>query len=630
MNGSETTSKWLDRISSSRRNIYHTIFLFGILNGLIFLINGLPYISGESISPPVAVYLYTAYFSHFFFLSLVMVLLLWIIFLVFRTWWIVKILSILLFSLGQIFIFVDVRVFAHFKFHLSGIVFNAMLNPGFWDSVHFSSTDTLFSGLAIVGILAAEFWLYTLIYRRLAREGFLSRLGRPRNALIFVFLVALAAIGEKVTYGVADLYRYTPISRYEKVLPLYRPMTFGRMFGHYVDDQDRISFPEGSELNYPLPDFQYGKLLRPYNVLFILVESLRFDMLNDEIMPQLSAFGRRATVCRNHYSSGNTSRFGGFGAIYGLYGTYWHRVLNQRQGPVLIQQLIRNDYIFNIISSTELTYPEFRQTCFVDIEEEPIDNLPGEDSGERDKALVDGFIDWLGSIPPDRPFFSFLFLDAPHATFYFPEEFRKFEPCAESLNFINTNLEEDREEIFNRYRNAIHYTDHSVGRILNDIEDSDLLNQTIVIITGDHGQEFWEAGNYGHNGAYTDYQTRVPLVIWIPGMEEPAVITRQTNHIDIPATILQALGDTNDPGLYSLGQDILGGEEAEFMVLAGWDDCCLITPRAKIRFSTEAYNIFDSGAIGRDDIELTDEALIKEEQDRYLLSALEGMRKFLK
>jgi len=397
-----------------------------------------------------------------------------------------------------------------------------------------------------------------------------------------------------------------------------------------VDEQDRVSFPEGSELNYPLPDFKYGKLLRPYNVLLILVESLRFDMLNDEIMPQLSAFGRRATVCRNHYSAGNTSRFGGFGAIYGLYGTYWHRVLNQRQGPVLIKQLIENDYIFKIISSTELTYPEFRQTCFVDIEEEPIDNLPGEDSGERDKALVDGFIDWLGSLPPDRPFFSFLFLDSPHSTFYFPEEFRKFEPCAESLNFIKTNLEDDREGIFNRYRNAINYTDHSVDRILKDLEERGLLQETIVIITGDHGQEFWEAGNYGHNGAYTDYQTRVPLVIWIPGMEEPAVITRQTNHIDIPTTILQALGDANDPGLYSLGQDILGGEEAEFMVLAGWDDCCLITPRAKIRFSTEAYNIFDSGAIDRADCPLADSTLIKQEQNKYLLPAMEGMRKFLK
>jgi len=113
-------------------------------------------------------------------------------------------------------------------------------------------------------------------------------------------------------------------------------------------------------------------------------------------------------------------------------------------------------------------------------------------------------------------------------------------------------------------------------------------------------------------------------------MEKPAVITRQTNHIDIPATILRALGDANDPGLYSLGQDILGGEEAEFMVLAGWDDCCLVTPRAKIRFSTEAYNIFDSGAIDRGDHPLTDSTLIKEEQNKYLLPALEGMRRFLK
>jgi len=231
MNISEPTGKLLKRISSPRRVIYQTIFLFGLLNGLFFLINGLPYISRESVSPLVGVYLYTAYFAHFFLLALVMVLLLFILFLIFRTWWAVKILSVLLFSLGQIFIFVDVRVFAHFKFHLSGIVFNAMLNPGFWDSVHFSNTDTLFSGLAILGILAAELWFYTLIYRRLLHGGFLRRVARPRTALIFMLLVALAGLGEKIAYGVADLYHYTPVSRYEKVLPLYRPMTFGRMLG---------------------------------------------------------------------------------------------------------------------------------------------------------------------------------------------------------------------------------------------------------------------------------------------------------------------------------------------------------------------------------------------------------------
>ena len=68
--------------------------------------------------------------------------------------------------------------------------------------------------------------------------------------------------------------------------------------------------------------------------VMIVVDSLRFDMLNDDVMPATSAWARDATRFEHHYSTGNGTRFGIFGLMYGLPGGYWHAALAERRGPV--------------------------------------------------------------------------------------------------------------------------------------------------------------------------------------------------------------------------------------------------------------------------------------------------------
>jgi len=628
-------SRLTDRVPLSRRAVYRTIFLFGLVNGLVLLLNGRGYLHLSPTGPLESAFIHTAFITHFFFLSFILVFVLYLLYALLRANWLAKILSVLFFSLAQFFVFVDIRVFSLYKFHISGIVLNAMTTPGYWDSVHFEGRDKLLAFLAVGGLLLAEFLFFTLLYRRLLRGGWLWKATRPRYSLILLALVFFFGLGEKIGYGICDLYDYMPVVRHEKFLPLYRPITFKRLLKSYAPEEPKINkelerLTSDTGFNYPLADFRFGPLPRRYNVIILLVESLRFDMLTDETMPHLSSFARRAAVCLNHYSAGNTSRFGGFGLLYGLYGTYWHQAINHQRGPVLIRQLIENDYLFKVISSTALTYPEFNQTLFADLDIPLDDQLPGKDSSERDEVLVGLYLDWLKSVTPDRPFFSFLFLDSPHATYYFKDKFKKFEPICEEVSFIKTDLKNHREEIFNRYRNAIYYVDHSLGRILKALEEGGFFENSIIVVTGDHGEEFWEDGFYGHNSAYTDYQTRVPLIIRVPGMEEPRLITKLTSHLDLPVTILKALGDSNDPRLYSLGYDILSPGGAEFLVLAGWDDCCLFTPELRMRFSTESYNLFGSEVIDPEGKPVEDRDLIRAEKGKYLFPALRGMSRFLK
>jgi len=158
----------------------------------------------------------------------------------------------------------------------------------------------------------------------------------------------------------------------------------------------------------------------------------------------------------------------------------------------------------------------------------------------------------------------------------------------------------------------------------------DVLEDTLIVVTADHGEEFWEHGYFGHNSAYTAQQVKVPLVYFDPD-QAPREIAATTSHLDIPATILSALGDRNDPALYSLGKNVLDPSRPSFLVLSGWDDCCLVTGRLKIRFSTESYNVLSRDSVtDLNDDPVDDAALVRAEKDRYLVPVLEAMSRFLK
>jgi arylsulfatase A-like enzyme len=67
-----------------------------------------------------------------------------------------------------------------------------------------------------------------------------------------------------------------------------------------------------------------------------------------------------------------------------------------------------------------------------------------------------------------------------------------------------------------RYRQEIRFADEQLGKLFAYLEETGLLNKTIVIVHGDHGEEFGEHGGWHHSGIYSEV-THVPLVIHVPG-----------------------------------------------------------------------------------------------------------------
>ena len=112
------------------------------------------------------------------------------------------------------------------------------------------------------------------------------------------------------------------------------------------------------------------------------------------------------------------------------------------------------------------------------------------------------------------------------------------------------SLKKDIDQLKNRYINASHHVDLQISKILKTLEQQNLRDSTIVVITGDHGEEFMEKGHWGHNAGFHEEQIRTPMILHIPGTK-PQVVKKLTSHVDIIPTLLPLFGVTNPVSEYA-------------------------------------------------------------------------------
>lgn len=164
----------------------------------------------------------------------------------------------------------------------------------------------------------------------------------------------------------------------------------------------------------------------------------------------------------------------------------------------------------------------------------------------------DGFvlgqgIDWISErlIAAPQPFLGYFHFLPPHSPYRTTLEFYKkfnndgFEPTEKPLSVFSQK--QDKHDLLRRrteYDEYILHVDKEFGRMYNHLESSGLLENTILVLTSDHG-ELQERGISGHSTA-TLYEPviRIPLLIFEPGRKTRLDINTTTSAIDILPTLL--------------------------------------------------------------------------------------------
>ena len=88
------------------------------------------------------------------------------------------------------------------------------------------------------------------------------------------------------------------------------------------------------------------------------------------------------------------------------------------------------------------------------------------------------------------------------------------------------------------YMNSVLHADRTATRILAALERSGLSQETLVVVTGDHGEEFCENGFWGHTSNFSPEQMEVPFYMRGPGIEAGQE-DRPTSHVDVSNSLLE-------------------------------------------------------------------------------------------
>ena len=526
-------------------------------------------------------------------------------------------------------IYADYRLFDLYQYHFNGFVWNLLTTPGGIAALGATAATERTVALQVGLLLLASAGLLWLMHR-LSASG--RAISRPAAARLMAGLVLLLAV-EEVVYAHSTYTGREDLLEAADVIPFHLRTGAAKLFKrlgveHTATSRLRLA---GGEVAYPGGSLATGTV-RKMNVIMLVGESFRWDLLSPEITPNLWRFSNRAQRFEQHYSGGNRTRMGLFSMFYGLYAPYWYSFERQRVAPALMNFLRQQDYQIAAHTSQSFNYPELRHTVFAGVPERDLQELQQGEPWRRDTQNVSDLIGKLDRRDPRRPFFGFMFFESTHAPYDFPADQELVRPdYLREMNYVKLDLADNIDAIHARYINAAHHIDREFGRLLAHLEAAKLLDSTVILFTGDHGEEFMEKGHWGHGhgSTFPEEQIRVPLVLWLPG-QAPQVVAHRTSHLQIAPPLLGYLGVTAPPRTYSSAEPL--AVQMPYHVVGEYDHMGLVDARHKITFPYTGSTYFRYGSFGADDHPLTRDAgrqLVTAQQDRLAEVVAESSR-FLK
>ncbi len=571
--------------SPGRRQLFRWLGWFALANAVVFGLIGLRYLGGgvSGQTPLAWLYLVTIYISHYSWLTLFPLLLLVapVIVLIPRFGW-VRTVAIVLMAVMIAIIMLDSLLWSQSRFHINGLTLKILGTSSFiFVAVMFVI------GLMFETLLAGRVWAWI--------GAAPKRGGRWLGAVIVLCFVVAQGI-----YAWADASYYVPVTSIAQQLPVQRGFTAKKLLVRYglVDiSQSRerqlanrvaggLEQTGVAGLNYPLAPLECV-MDEPLNLVVILVDAMRSGMMGQGQTPELDRFAaQRATRFSQHFSGGNSSRMGIFSLFYGLPPGYFRSFEALQKPSVLMDQLALDGYQFGLFSSSKMYRPvSLDRTAFANVPNLRIETKPTDaPAWERDRIMTTEWMQWMDQRDVDQPFLGFLYYDAVNDMTYPPEYAGR----------VAVDTTGPMPEAFADYKTALLFDDELIGQVLADLDERGLTDDTVIIITSDHGEEFNENGDgiQGHGSGYSPYQLGVPMLLGWPGMD-PGHVDRRTSHYDIAPTLLQRiLGCSNPSSDYASGQDLFSGSQWDWLVVGSYYNYAVLEPgQITITFPNGKYEV---------------------------------------
>jgi len=458
----------------------------------------------------------------------------------------------------------DARIYHSVGFHLNGFFFRFLLQPNALSEAGVPVRDVVVSLAGAAAFVAADV---------AAGAWFVRRFSSGRRAWLLALSLALLSAGERI-YGALLVHFGGPaIFAASTVIPLQPPVRMGklarRMFGARPDADPFAGTAASKRLPAGVAPEQF-RLARTPDVLFVVVESLPAEHLSAEAMPNLSRRAEGGARFERHYAGASSTNYTLFTLMYGLQAQKLEAIVGAGRRPVLFPALAAGGYQMKVLAASCVDWMDLKDTVFGGIAVDDLktwcDDVKPPDRDETMIAAADAF---TAKADPARPVFLFLFFFGTHFNYFHDEVDRIALPEWDGVDALKATAAPGAE-VQNRARNAAHKLDRILDGFLARFEQR-RGKAPLVVVTGDHGEEFRQKGHIGHGSAVTSEQIHVPAVWLGPGVPKGR-FDAPTSHADVVPTLLALLGDDHPPALYADGQSMFTAPQDRFVSsTVGWE-----------------------------------------------------------
>lgn len=295
----------------------------------------------------------------------------------------------------------------------------------------------------------------------------------------------------------------------------------------------------------------------PPNIVLVVSDALRKDHLgvygySRPTSPRLDAFAAEAAVFDNAFAQSPFTKSSVATMFTSLY-PHQHGVLDHPQ--VLSDELLTlaelldsagyqtAGFVENLALTRGFGFEQGFQEWHLDLTRTSLKAFSGEDAPavELDRKVHR----WLEQ-PRKSPFFLYLHYMDPHTPYAAPSPYRSFHggerpPHPRELHRTSKSAE-SLQALKDCYDEEISYVDDRFGAVMDKLSEAELLENTVVVFTSDHGEGFGEHGYLFHSYGVQGELINMPLLIRYPRRFQPGRYSDAASQLDLLPTLVELAG----------------------------------------------------------------------------------------